>query len=38
MTQKELKEMTDKEIQKQSQKNDEVIKVDGKGQKEPRRS
>lgn len=38
MTQKELKEMKDEEILKQSQKNDEVIKVDGKGQKEPRRS
>lgn len=38
MTQKELKEMTDREIEKQSKKNDEVIQVDGKGQKEPRRS
>lgn len=38
MTQKELKEMTDREIEKQSKKNDEVIKVDDKGQKEPRRS
>ena len=33
MTQKELKEMKDEEIHKQSLKNDEVIKVDGKGEK-----